>query len=165
MVAVSVAGRERATTFLTRWLPLFQPAIFRATYLMTGDVAGAERIATTTFVRAYGALLYKEPDEFVRSWIYRIALDETPNGDAEQLVRVCRYFLDLTDDEISRSLHIRRVPGRPPENVESEIRQELDARAYDVAIPTDLQERTISLATSNATSKTLRTRRDIRWMR
>jgi RNA polymerase sigma-70 factor (ECF subfamily) len=141
--------KEQAMAELERWVTTFQPVLFRAAYLILRDVQGAEDVAQETFLRAYSAALRREPGEFVRSWLYRIAVNTALNelrrqkretsavarlggdevidpgerSDTESVVGdavdrlpdrlrvavICRYFLDLSENEMASVLRVR--PG------------------------------------------------------
>jgi RNA polymerase sigma-70 factor (ECF subfamily) len=70
---------ERVRASLERWVTAFQPVVFRAAYLILRDTQAAEDVAQETFIRAYHAALRSDPGEFVRSWLYRIAVNTALN--------------------------------------------------------------------------------------
>jgi len=62
-----------------RWVTAFQPAVFRAAYLILRDRSGAEDVAQETFIRAFHALERSDPGDGVRPWLYRIAVNTALN--------------------------------------------------------------------------------------
>ena len=141
--------KEQAMAMLERWVGTFQPVVYRAAYLILRDAQAAEDVAQDTFIRAYNAALRTDPGEFVRSWLYRIAVntalnelrrrkretaavtrvgveggyDPTDASDTQTVVSeaidrlpdrlrvavICRYFLDLSENEMAQVLRVR--PG------------------------------------------------------
>jgi RNA polymerase sigma factor (sigma-70 family) len=71
--------KEQAMAMLERWVTTFQPVVYRAAYLILRDKQAAEDVAQDTFIRAYNAALRTDPGEFVRSWLYRIAVNTALN--------------------------------------------------------------------------------------
>lgn len=57
----------------------YRDGIFRLALAITKDVSAAEEIAVDTFARAYRALARLEPDDSLRPWLYRVAINLSYN--------------------------------------------------------------------------------------
>jgi RNA polymerase sigma-70 factor (ECF subfamily) len=68
------AGDERAFDAL---FYRYRDGIFRLALAITKDPHAAEEIVVDTFARAYRALARLEPDDSLRPWLYRVAINES----------------------------------------------------------------------------------------
>ena len=57
----------------------YRDGIYRLGYAITKDPSAAEEIAVDTFARAYRALARLEPDDSLRPWLYRVAVNLSYN--------------------------------------------------------------------------------------
>jgi len=74
LVYASRLGDERAFDAL---FYRYRDGIFRLALAITKDPHTAEEIVVDTFARAYRALARLEPDDSLRPWLYRVAINES----------------------------------------------------------------------------------------
>lgn len=55
----------------------YRDGIFRLSLAITKDPQAADEIVVDTFARAYRALARLEPDDTLRPWLYRVAINES----------------------------------------------------------------------------------------
>ena len=55
----------------------YRDGIYRLSLAITKDPQAAEEIVVDTFARAYRALARLEPDDTLRPWLYRVAINES----------------------------------------------------------------------------------------
>ena len=55
----------------------YRDGIFRLSLAITKDPQAAEEVVGDTFARAYRALARLEPDDTLRPWLYRVAINES----------------------------------------------------------------------------------------
>jgi RNA polymerase sigma-70 factor (ECF subfamily) len=55
----------------------YRDGIYRLSLAITKDPQAAEEIVVDTFARAYRALARLEPDDSLRPWLYRVAINES----------------------------------------------------------------------------------------
>jgi RNA polymerase sigma-70 factor, ECF subfamily len=55
----------------------YRDGIYRLSLAITKDPLAAEEIVVDTFARAYRALARLEPDDTLRPWLYRVAINES----------------------------------------------------------------------------------------
>lgn len=79
----------------------YRDGIYRLSLAITKDTQAAEEIVVDTFARAYRALARLEPDDTLRPWLYRVAINESydrrPRGGATAMP------LDDAADEVPAS--------------------------------------------------------------
>lgn len=76
LVAATRAGEMRAFDAL---FYRYREGIFRVGLAITKDAAYAEEIVVDTFARAYRAIDRLEPDDSLRPWLYRVAVNLSYN--------------------------------------------------------------------------------------
>ena len=76
LVVAARAGEVRAFDAL---FYRYRDGIFRLALAITKDVSHAEEIAVDTFARAHRALDRLEPDDSLRPWLYRVAVNLSYN--------------------------------------------------------------------------------------
>ncbi|MDE3112593.1 MAG: RNA polymerase sigma factor [Chloroflexota bacterium] len=73
----------------------YRDGVYRLSLAITKDPQAAEEVVLDTFARAYRALARLEPDDTLRPWLYRVAINESydrrPRG-------VAQTPLDLADE-------------------------------------------------------------------
>jgi RNA polymerase sigma-70 factor (ECF subfamily) len=74
LVYAARLGDERAFDAL---FYRYRDGIFRLALAITKEVPTAEEIVVDTFARAYRALARLEPDDSLRPWLYRVAINES----------------------------------------------------------------------------------------
>ncbi|MBI2773729.1 MAG: RNA polymerase sigma factor [Chloroflexi bacterium] len=74
LVYAARLGDERAFDAL---FYRYRDGIFRISLAITKDPRTAEEIVVDTFARAYRALARLEPDDTLRPWLYRVAINES----------------------------------------------------------------------------------------
>lgn len=74
LVYAARAGDERAFDAL---FYRYRDGLFRLALAITKDPSSAEEIVVDTFARAYRALARLEPDDSLRPWLYRVAINES----------------------------------------------------------------------------------------
>ena len=76
LVLAARAGETRAFDAL---FYRYRDGIFRLGYAITKDAGYADEIVVDTFARAYRALERLEPDDSLRPWLYRVAVNLSYN--------------------------------------------------------------------------------------
>ena len=74
LVYLARRGDERAFDAL---FYRYRDGIYRLSLAITKDPQAAEEIVVDTFARAYRALARLEPDDTLRPWLYRVAINES----------------------------------------------------------------------------------------
>jgi RNA polymerase sigma-70 factor, ECF subfamily len=74
LVYAARVGDERAFDVL---FYRYRDGIYRLSLAITKDPQAAEEIVVDTFARAYRALARLEPDDTLRPWLYRVAINES----------------------------------------------------------------------------------------
>lgn len=74
LVYAARGGDERAFDSLFH---RYRDGIYRLSLAITKDTQAAEEIVVDTFARAYRALARLEPDDTLRPWLYRVAINES----------------------------------------------------------------------------------------
>ena len=74
LVYAARGGDERAFDLL---FYRYRDGIYRLSLAITKDPQAAEEIVVDTFARAYRALARLEPDDTLRPWLYRVAINES----------------------------------------------------------------------------------------
>ncbi len=74
LVYAARGGDERAFDAL---FYRYRDGIFRLSLAITKDPQAADEIVVDTFARAYRALARLEPDDTLRPWLYRVAINES----------------------------------------------------------------------------------------
>lgn len=74
LVYAARGGDERAFDAL---FYRYRDGIYRLSLAITKDPQAAEEIVVDTFARAYRALARLEPDDTLRPWLYRVAINES----------------------------------------------------------------------------------------
>lgn len=74
LVYAARRGDERAFDVL---FYRYRDGIYRLSLAITKDPQAAEEIVVDTFARAYRALARLEPDDTLRPWLYRVAINES----------------------------------------------------------------------------------------
>ncbi len=74
LVYTARRGDERAFDAL---FYRYRDGIYRLSLAITKDPQAAEEIVVDTFARAYRALARLEPDDTLRPWLYRVAINES----------------------------------------------------------------------------------------
>jgi len=74
LVYAARAGDERAFDAL---FYRYRDGIYRLSLAITKDPPTAEEVVVDTFARAYRALARLEPDDTLRPWLYRVAINES----------------------------------------------------------------------------------------
>ncbi|MBU6422568.1 MAG: RNA polymerase sigma factor [Chloroflexi bacterium] len=79
----------------------YRDGIYRLSLAITKDPQAAEEVVVDTFARAYRALARLEPDDSLRPWLYRVAINESydrrPRGVAQTSLEVAED-LAMPDD-------------------------------------------------------------------
>lgn len=73
------AARDGDTLAFDSLFYRYRDGIFRLGLAITKDPSAAEEIAVDTFARAYRALARLEPDDSLRPWLYRVAVNLSYN--------------------------------------------------------------------------------------
>lgn len=74
LVYAARGGDERAFDAL---FYRYRDGIYRVSLAITKDPQAADEIVVDTFARAYRALTRLEPDDTLRPWLYRVAINES----------------------------------------------------------------------------------------
>lgn len=74
LVYAARGGDERAFDAL---FYRYRDGIYRLSLAITKDPQAADEIVVDTFARAYRALMRLEPDDTLRPWLYRVAINES----------------------------------------------------------------------------------------
>jgi RNA polymerase sigma-70 factor (ECF subfamily) len=74
----------------------YRDGIYRLSLAITKDPHAAEEIVVDTFARAYRALARLEPDDTLRPWLYRVAINES--YDRRPRVAVASSLDDAADE-------------------------------------------------------------------
>lgn len=98
LVHAARAGDERAFDAL---FYRYRDGIFRLALAITKDPHAAEEIVVDTLARAYRALARLEPDDSLRPWLYRVAINES--YDRRPRRGLTTSSLDEAADEVAAS--------------------------------------------------------------
>ncbi len=96
LVYAARSGDERAFDVL---FYRYRDGIYRLSLAITKDAHAAEEIVVDTFARAYRALGRLEPDDTLRPWLYRVAINES----YDRRPRATSSSLDDGAEEIAAS--------------------------------------------------------------
>jgi RNA polymerase sigma-70 factor (ECF subfamily) len=77
----------------------YRDGIFRLSLAITKDPQAADEIVVDTFARAYRALARLEPDDTLRPWLYRVAINES--YDRRPRAGVAASSLDDAAEEVA----------------------------------------------------------------
>jgi RNA polymerase sigma-70 factor (ECF subfamily) len=114
LVYASRLGDERAFDAL---FYRYRDGIFRLALAITKDPHTAEEIVVDTFARAYRALARLEPDDSLRPWLYRVAINESydrrPRGVPSSSIDDAADELVASDEgspsQVAERAELRRV--------------------------------------------------------
>lgn len=114
LVYASRIGDERAFDAL---FYRYRDGIFRLALAITKDPHTAEEIVVDTFARAYRALARLEPDDSLRPWLYRVAINESydrrPRGIVSSSIDDAADELVASDEgspsQLAERAELRRV--------------------------------------------------------
>ncbi len=92
LVYAARLGDERAFDLL---FYRYRDGVYRLSLAITKDPQAAEEVVVDTFARAYRALARLEPDDTLRPWLYRVAINESYDHRPRGLAQTP---LDLADE-------------------------------------------------------------------
>ena len=94
------AARDGDTLAFDALFYRYRDGIFRLGLAITKDPSAAEEIAVDTFARAHRALARLEPDDSLRPWLYRVAVNLSYNRRPRKNV-VLSSLDDVVDETIA----------------------------------------------------------------
>jgi RNA polymerase sigma-70 factor (ECF subfamily) len=94
------AAREGDTLAFDALFYRYRDGIFRLGVAITKDPSAAEEIVVDTFARAHRALARLEPDDSLRPWLYRVAVNLSYNRRPRKNV-VLSSLEDATDETLA----------------------------------------------------------------
>jgi RNA polymerase sigma-70 factor, ECF subfamily len=119
--ALVLAARIGDETAFDSLFYRYRDGIYRLSLAITKDPQAAEEIVVDTFARAYRALARLEPDDSLRPWLYRVAINESydrrprsraipsPLDDAEEIAADDRSPSDLAERAEDRRILLAAV--------------------------------------------------------
>src|SRR5919206_4575974 len=105
------AAREGDTLAFDALFYRYKDGIFRLGLAITKDPSAAEEIVVDTFARAHRALARLEPDDSLRPWLYRVAVNLSYNRRPRKNV-IISALEDATEEVMESG---ERPPADPAE--------------------------------------------------